>query len=95
MNSVPSYAAKDAQNSGPLCDTMAQHGTIGIITKDLSTGVGSAFHPLFAGGWHVLTQGGMGWHTKKKWRPQGDLNPCRRRERAVSDRTNILIYNNL
>ena len=21
---------------------------------------------------------------QKKWRPQGDLNPCRRRERAVS-----------
>jgi hypothetical protein len=21
---------------------------------------------------------------EKKWRPQGDLNPCRRRERAVS-----------
>ena len=23
-------------------------------------------------------------NNEKKWRPQGDLNPCRRRERAVS-----------
>ena len=27
---------------------------------------------------------GNGRHEKKEWRPQGDLNPCRRRERAVS-----------
>ena len=36
---------------------------------------------------------------KKKWRPQGDSNPCRRRERAVSwtglddgDATSFLIW---
>ena len=95
MNSVPSYAAKYAQNFGPLCYIMAQHGTTGVITKNLSTGVGGAFHPLFAGVWHMLTHGGTGWHTKKKWRPQGDLNPCRRRERAVSYQANILKYKDL
>jgi hypothetical protein len=84
MINVPNDAAKYAQNSGLLCHMMAHDGTIGIITKNLSTAVGSAFRPLFTGVWHMLTQGGMGWHTKKKWRPQGDLNPCRRRERAVS-----------
>ena len=59
VNSVPSYAAKYAQNSGPHCYSMAQHGTIGVIMKNLSTGVGDAFHPLFAGVWHMLTQDGM------------------------------------
>ena len=84
MINVPNDAAKYAVNFGPHCYSMAQHGTIGIITKKCRQGVGGAFRPLFAGVWHTLTQGGTGRHLKKKWRPQGDLNPCRRRERAVS-----------
>jgi hypothetical protein len=72
--------------------TMAQ---LVYSRKICQQGVGDAFRPLFARVWHMLTHGGTGWHTKKKWRPQGDLNPCRRRERTVSDRANMLIYNNL
>ena len=77
---------------------MSYHGTRWHNWHDhekMSTGVGSAFRPLFAGVWHMLTHGGTGRHTKKKWRPQGDLNPCRRRERATIYQNKILKYNDL
>ena len=59
MNSHFYHAPFHAPNSGLLCHIMAHHGTTGIIMKNSSTGVGDAFHTLFAGVWHVLTQDGM------------------------------------
>ena len=80
-DSSPKAAPMLAPNSGNGCilgafpDKMAGEGdTTQEGTQELREG------PVYKGSLAVASAD----NEEKKWRPQGDLNPCRRRERAVS-----------